>query len=53
MRKRLLAAFTAGLIVFSSFCAVNAATRDEISAIQVKKAKDFKFWAKNSVAKQK
>ena len=53
MKKKILAAIAAGLIALSSFSMVNAATRDEISAIQVKKAKDFKFWAKNSVAKQK
>ena len=53
MRKKILAALTAGLIALGSFTAVDAATRDEIAAIQVKRSKDFKFWAKNSVAKQK
>ncbi len=53
MRKKILAAVTAGLIALSSFGAVEAATRDEIAAIQVKKAKDFKYWTKDAVAKQK
>ena len=44
---------TAGLIALGSFGVVDAATRDEIAAIQVKKAKDFKYWMKDSVAKQK
>ena len=53
MLKKILAAVTAGLIAVGSFGVVDAATRDEIAAIQVKKAKDFRFWDKNSVAKQK
>ena len=53
MRKKILAALAAGLIAFNSFGVVDAATRDEIAAIQVKKAKDFKFWNKDAAAKQK
>ncbi len=53
MKKKILAAVTAVLIAFGSFGAVDAASRAEIAAIQVKKASDFKFWTKNSVAKQK
>ncbi|MBE8949180.1 MAG: haloacid dehalogenase-like hydrolase [Quinella sp. 3Q1] len=53
MRKKILAAITAGLIALSSFGIVDAMPRDQIAAIQVKKAKDFKYWAKDSVAKQK
>ena len=53
MRKKFLAALTAGLIAFAPFSAVDAMPRDEIATIQVKKAKDFKFWTKNSVANQK
>lgn len=53
MKKKILAAIAAGLIAFGSFGVVDAASRDEIAAIQVKKAKDFKFWTKDSVAKQK
>lgn len=53
MRKKFLAAVTACLIALGSFTAVDAATRAEIAAIQVKRPADFKYWAKNSVAKQK
>ena len=53
MRKKILATITAGLIAFGSFGAVNAMPREQIAAIQVKKAKDFKYWSKDSVAKQK
>ncbi|MBR1645389.1 MAG: haloacid dehalogenase-like hydrolase [Selenomonadaceae bacterium] len=53
MRKKILAALTAGLIAFGGFNFVDAATRTEIAAIQVKKNGDFKYWAKDSVAKQK
>lgn len=53
MRKKILAAIAAGLIAFGSFNAVDAMPRDQIAAIQVKKAKDFKFWTKDAVAKQK
>lgn len=52
-KKKIFAAITAGLIAFGSFGVVDAMPRDQIAAIQVKKAKDFKFWAKDSVAKQK
>ena len=53
MRKKILAAVTAGLIAFAPFISVDAATRSEIAAIQVKKPSAFKFWTKNSVPKQK
>ena len=53
MRKKILAAIAAGLIAFGSFNAVDAMPRDEIAQIQVKKAKDFKFWTKDAAAKQK
>jgi len=53
MRKKVLAAIAAGLIAFGSFNAVDAMPRDEIAQIQVKKAKDFKFWTKDAAAKQK
>ena len=53
MKKKILAALTAGLIALGSFGAVDAATRDEIAAIQVKKAKDFKCWTKDSAAHKK
>lgn len=53
MRKKILAAITAGLIAFGSFGVVDAMPREQIAAIQVKKASDFKYWTKNSVPKQK
>ena len=53
MRKKIVAALTAGLIALGSFGVVDAMPRDQIAKIQVKKAKDFKYWTKNSVANQK
>ena len=53
MRKKILAALTAGLIALGSFGIADAMPRDQIAKIQVKKASDFKYWTKNSVAKQK
>ena len=53
MRRKILAAITAGLIVLGSFGVVDAMSRDQIAQIQVKKAKNFKYWAKDSAAKQK
>ena len=53
MRKKICAAVTAGLIALSSFGVVNAASRDEIAAIQVKTAMDFQYWNENSPTKQK
>lgn len=53
MKKKLLAALTAGLIALGSFGISDAATRDEIAAIQVKQASDFKYWNKNSAAHKK
>ena len=53
MRKKILAAVTAGLIAFGTFGAVDAMPREQIAKIQVKKASDFKFWTKDAVAKQK
>ena len=47
-KKKFLAALTAGLIALGSFGIGDAATRDEIAAIHVKRAKDFKFWTKNA-----
>ena len=53
MRKKFLAAMTAGLIALGSFGVVDAMPREQIAQIQVKKAKDFKYWAKDSVAHKK
>ena len=53
MKKKLLAALTAGLITLGSFAVSDAATRDEVAAIQVKQASDFKYWNDDSPTKQK
>jgi len=48
MKKKILAAIAASLIALSSFGVSNAASRDEIAAINVKTAADFQFWNENS-----
>lgn len=53
IKRKVLAALAAGLIAFAPFTATDAASRDEIATIQVKKAKDFKYWTKDAVPKQK
>ena len=53
MKKKVLAAVAAGLIAFGAFNAVDAASRDEIAAIQVKTASDFQYWNADSPTKQK
>ena len=50
MKKKFLAALTAGLIALGSFGISDAATRDEIAAIKVQRDTDFKYWNKNSAA---
>ena len=53
MRKKILAALTAGLITFGTFGIGDAATRDEIAAINVKTAADFQYWNDDSPTLQK
>ena len=53
MNKKVLVAIAAGLITFSTFGGVNAATRDEIAAIRVQTASDFQYWNADSPTKQK
>ena len=53
MKKKILAAITAGLIALGSFGISDAATREEIAAIHVEKASDFQFWNDDSPTKQK
>ena len=53
MRKKFLAALTAGLISLGSFGIADAATREEVAAINVKTAADFQFWNDDSQIKQK
>jgi len=52
MKKKFAALLTAGLIALTSFTAADAATRDEIAAIQVKRPADFKYWTKDSAAQK-
>lgn len=51
--KKLTAAVLAGIFAFGSFAISDAATREEISAIKVSKSGNFKYWEKNSAAKEK
>ncbi|MBE8951681.1 MAG: haloacid dehalogenase-like hydrolase [Quinella sp. 1Q7] len=53
MRKKILAALTAGLITLGTFGIGDAATRDEIAAINVKTAADFQYWNDDSPTLQK
>ena len=53
MKKKFLAAVAAGLIALGSFGISDAATREEIAAIHVEKASDFKYWNEDSPTKQK
>ena len=55
MKKKILAAIFAGLMTFGSFAEVDnvqAATRAEIAAINVKRPADFKYWTADSQAKK-
>ena len=51
--KKLTAAILAGVFAFGSFSISDAMSREEISAIKVSKSGNFKFWEKNSAAKEK
>ncbi|MBR4153531.1 MAG: haloacid dehalogenase-like hydrolase [Selenomonadaceae bacterium] len=53
MKKKFLAAIAAGLIAFAPFTSSDAASRNEVAAIQVKTASDFQYWYENSPTKQK
>ena len=44
MKKKILAAIAAGLIAFGSFNATNAASREQVAAINVQTAADFQYW---------
>lgn len=50
MKKKILTGILAGILTFGTFGTfeVDAATRAEISAIQVKKSGNFKYWNKDS-----
>ena len=53
MKKKILAGNLAGLFTFGSFGMTQAATREEISAINVVTASDFKYWNDDSQVKEK
>ena len=53
MKKKLLAAIAAGLIALGSFGVSDAASREEVAAINVQTASDFQYWNDNSPTKQK
>ena len=54
MRKKILSAIAAGLIALGSFnLSTQAATREEIAAIHVVKAADFRYWNDDSPTLQK
>ena len=53
MKKKILSAILAGIFTLGSFSISDAATREEISAIKVETAKDFKYWNENSPTLQK
>ena len=53
MRKKLLAALASGLIALGSFGVSDAATREEVAAIRVQSAADFRYWNEDSPTKQK
>lgn len=48
MKKKILAAIAAGLIAFGSFNATDAASREEVAAINVQTAADFQYWNEDS-----
>lgn len=56
LKKKILAAIFAGLMSFNIFCGIDdvqAASREEVAAINVVKANDFQYWTDNSPTKQK
>ena len=53
MKKKILSAILAGMFALGSFSISDAMSREEISAINVSKSGNFKFWEKNSPAKEK
>lgn len=53
MKKKILAAIAASLIALGSFNASNAASREEVAAINVQTVSDFQFWNDDSPTKQK
>ena len=53
MKKKILAGILAGIFALGSFSISDAMSREEISQIKVSKSGNFKYWEKNSAAKEK
>ena len=53
MKKKLISSVLAGMFAFSAAFGVQAATREEVAAIKVETAADFKYWNDNSPTKRK
>ena len=51
MKKKILAGILAGIFALGSFSISDAMSREEISQIKVSKSGNFKYWEKNSAAK--
>ena len=51
--KKLTAMILAGMFTFGSFAISDAMSREEIATIKVSKSGNFKYWEKNSAAKEK
>jgi len=48
MKKKILSAVLAGIFALGSFSISDAASREEIAAVKVEHASDFKYWNENS-----
>ncbi len=53
MKKKFLSAILAGIFTFGSFGMTQAATREEVAAVKVVTAGDFKYWNDDSPTKKK
>ena len=53
MKKKLLSTVLAGMIALGVTFGAQAATREEVAAIKVENANDFKYWNENSPTLQK
>lgn len=53
MKKIILSAIVAGAVIFGGMFSADAASREEIAAINVKTGADFKYWTDNSPVKAK
>jgi len=48
LKKKVIAALMAGMFAFGTFTAADAASREELAAINVQTAADFQYWEKNA-----